>query len=233
MAASRFNAFNTPGANPNLKDLLDAHKRNVMNSINCHAIGRVESFNASQQTAQVSIVYKRVVYEPDAKDGFKETAVNYPVLLDCPVVVMNGGGGRLTFPIARGDECLVLFNDRDIDVWWSGSYNNPVNSNRVHSLADALIIVGVKSKATFLENYDTQRVELSHDDGAKVALDDKVDIANSSTDLRETLEGLVNTLSTFMSATAAASTAAQIAAAAAAAQPGISTALTRIGNLLK
>ena len=71
---------------------------------------------------------------------------DYPLLLDCPVVVLQGGGAYIDLPIAEGDYCLVLFNDRNIDTWWdTGNVVVPRN-RRKHSLSDGIALVGINPR---------------------------------------------------------------------------------------
>lgn len=128
----------------NLATLLEVFSREISRNLNCVQIGTIESFNTANQTAEVSINFKRLI-----NNELRE----YAVLLDVPCVVMNGGGGGISFPIAKGDNCVILFNDRDIDNWYaSGAVMEP-NSARTHSMSDAIAIVGINSLATSISDY--------------------------------------------------------------------------------
>lgn len=122
-----------------LRDVLDANKLDVARSINCVLIGVIESFDAAANTATVSIAHKRKFYGEDSPREF-------PILTDCPVFITQGCGAWLSMPIASGDPCIVLFNDRDIDNWWhDGSVTTPA-SLRSHSLSDGLVLVGIQPR---------------------------------------------------------------------------------------
>ena len=76
----------------------------------------------------------------------KTSSVNMPLLPDVPVVFPGGGGFTLTFPVASGDECLVVFASRCIDAWWqSGGVGEPMEP-RMHDLSDGFALVGVRSQ---------------------------------------------------------------------------------------
>lgn len=146
---------------PTLADLLNIKKKEVMIDLNCHAIGTVQSFDRDFQTATATINYKRTLTQLDQSTGaYVPTLVDYPVLLDCPCIVVGGGLGALTFPIANGDECLVLFNDRDLDNWFQGGTGSAPATPRMHSISDGIIIVGLRSQAKVLANYDPVRAVL-------------------------------------------------------------------------
>lgn len=159
---------NGPIENPDLRALLNAHRDEVFASFNCHQIGTVESFDADKQTASVKINARRVVYDkPQTENGVLQQQpriLDYPLLTDVPVFVASGGRARLTLPIAAGDTCLVLFNDRDLDAWWSSGVVAAPNSSRMHSLSDGLALVGFRSLANKFEDYSATDAELRFGD---------------------------------------------------------------------
>lgn len=138
--------------NPDQDDLLDELKNEIFAQMNCIQIGKIESVNLSEQTVEVQIQFKRRVFEDEIK--------SYPLLVDVPFIVLQGGGAFLEFPIEKGDTCLVFFNDRNIDDWWdSGSLKEPLTT-RKHDLSDGIAFVGLNSKNSALSL-----------DGSKVKLD--------------------------------------------------------------
>lgn len=145
-----------------MQDLGNLWQKQFGLALNCHAIGQIQSFNAVNQTATVTISYKRAFFKLNEQTNeFEPSAQDYPVLLDVPVVVLGGGGYSLTFPITVGDECLVLFNDRDIDNWFTGAVSGGLPATpRLHSLADGIALVGIRSQAKVIQDYDTDSVAL-------------------------------------------------------------------------
>jgi len=148
-------------AQPELKDVLKLFKKNLFLEFNCHHVGSIQTFNPVDQTAIAAISYPKTFFVLDSSGNYVAQASNYPLLVNCPVVVMGGGNGALTFPIAPGDECIVMFNDRDLDNWFhSGNIGTPVNSSRLHSFSDAMILVGLRSMPNVLVDYNATGVEL-------------------------------------------------------------------------
>lgn len=97
--------------------------------------------------------------------------VRMPLLLDCPVVFPMGGPFSLTFPIAVGDECLVVFSSRCIDAWWQQGGVQPQADLRMHDLSDGFAIMGVRNKQRRIPSISTTDVELRNEDGsAKIAI---------------------------------------------------------------
>lgn len=98
------------------------------------------------------------------KDG-KITIVQLPQVRDAPVHFPSGGGVIHTFAIKKGEEGLVAFANRAIDAWHqNGGVQSPI-SRRLHSLSDALSIVGLRSTPRKIKNYSTESSQLRSDDG--------------------------------------------------------------------
>jgi hypothetical protein len=99
------------------------------------------------------------------------------VIQDVPVCIPTAGGYSLTFPIAQGDECLLIFNDLEIDNWLQNGGDPPVNtiSSRRHDLSDAIAVFGLRSTPKALQDYSTNSTQLRSDDGTVV-----IDLANNA-----------------------------------------------------
>jgi len=149
--------------NPNeveLKDLLSLFEKNLLLKFNCHHIAQIQDFNPAQQTASATINYKKSFSLPNSMGVYTEQLVDYPLLVNCPVIFLGGGDGCLTFPVQTGDDCLVLFNDRDIDNWFSGSITSAPRTGRLHAFPDAIIIVGLRMLREVIPSFSTDSVEL-------------------------------------------------------------------------
>lgn len=196
--------FSNPGT-PDLRDAFNVLKKEIFLSLKCHHIGTIVSFDRDQQTAQATVNYKKTYYETNSAGVPVAILVDYPIAMDCPVICLGGGAKSLTFPIQKGDECLILFNDRDIDNWFQGSGNGAVSSSRLHSFSDGIIIVGVRSLANVLEDYDEQRAALKDNDGgATLGVNGAlVAILNDDTTLKTLLQTLITNLNTLITQIAA------------------------------
>lgn len=137
---------------PKLADVLSQLKKDIFLSLNCHAIGKVEVFNPANQTVTATMAYKKTFIKFE-NGSESETLVDYPIMLDCPAVVIGGGPFSLKMPISPGDECLILFNDRSIDKWFESGQVGALDSSRLHSFSDAIVLVGLRSSANSLSGY--------------------------------------------------------------------------------
>jgi hypothetical protein len=181
-----------PLAQPRLRDVLDRQRLDIAKSINCVLIGRIESFNSALNTASVSIAQLRQYADETAPREF-------PLLTDCPVFTLHGGGSWISLPIASGDPCIVLFNDRDIDNWWfDGSVTTPA-SLRSHSLSDGMVLVGVRPRSSPLA-VDNALVEI-HGGAKKVLMSGvatEMDATTGKVTIKNTAQNLFTILNNFL-----------------------------------
>lgn len=188
--------LNPKESEPGLKDLLDQFKKDILLSINCHAIATVESFDSDNQTVTATVNYSKTKFVfNQATNSYAPTAVNYPLVVSCPVVILGGGSSNLTFPITKGDECLLLFNDRDLSTWFEGNSFAQVPTTRLHSFSDAVAIVGLRSSHRSISGYDSSHAMLSWGE-TKVGISESlVLIANATGTLKTVINGLIDLLS--------------------------------------
>lgn len=120
---------------------LELLKEAVKQEINCARPGIVQDFNPVDQTVTVELAIRSVMNGKSIKP---------PVLTDVPVFFPGGKDSGITFPIEKGDECLVVFADCCIDAWFqSGNASIPI-SVRKHDLSDGFAFVGFRSRKNSL-----------------------------------------------------------------------------------
>lgn len=123
--------------------------------------GVVAAVNLAAQTLSVQPTVQGSVASPD---GAKQL-VNLPLLVDVPIVWPRAGGFALTFPIAAGDEVLVVFASRCIDSWWqSGGIGAPAEA-RMHDLSDGFAILAPTSQPKKLPGVSSTNVQLRDEAG--------------------------------------------------------------------
>lgn len=118
--------------------------------------GQIVTFDPTKQTATVQ---PTVQMEQTMPDGSKKL-LTMPILLDCPVQFPRGGQCVLTFPVAPGDECLVIFASRCIDAWWQNSGVQPQVEFRMQDLSDGFALVGFSSVPNVVPNISATATEL-------------------------------------------------------------------------
>lgn len=129
--------------------------------------GIIESFNPVAMTCEVQPAVQIQLTNPN--DRSQKSWMDISLLVDCPVYFPSGGGCTLTFPIAKGDECLVVFASRCIDTWWqSGGHQNQQAIMRMHDLSDGFVFAGVRSQPRVIANVSTNSTQLRSDDGTAI-----------------------------------------------------------------
>jgi len=128
----------------------------------CTALpGFIWDYDPGTNTASVQIGVSSMA----KSEGDAYAASPFPLLPDVPIQFPGGGGAALTFPLKRGDECLLVFSSRPIDAWWqSGGVQRPGNA-RMHSMSDAVALVGLRSRGNVPPDISTTEVQLRSDDG--------------------------------------------------------------------
>ena len=114
-------------------EILQSLRESIASAIHCALPGRVVSFDASTQTADIQPMVRR-----RGEDGIVYTM---PVLNQVPVFLPAGSG----FTVSPGDACLLIFADCCIDGWYETGEASLPMSGRAHDLSDAFAFVGFRS----------------------------------------------------------------------------------------
>ena len=150
---------------PNLTDTLNNLKTDIFHTLNCLKIGKIEGYDNTRKTATVKIMFQRL-----GRDGVIETC---PLLSDCIVFTLQGGGAIVRCDVKAGDECLVFFSDRNVDNWFANGDLNVPATPRCHDLSDSISMVGINHL------------------GATILGTGKVTIQNSLTSLLDILTNII------------------------------------------
>lgn len=157
---------------PDITEYLNRRMRDIGTKLNCHTIGTIVSFNPALQTAVVSVNFLTVVkgVNPLGNTGQTTDQIQTPSpqLIDVPIIFLQGGSSYITMPIAAGDTCLVLFNDRDMDTWLQTGQTAVPLSNRIHSINDAMALVGLRSLVKTLANYNPNLISITDRSGERL-----------------------------------------------------------------
>lgn len=141
--------------------LLLAQMRATQQGIWTALPGYVTKFDRLTRTCEVQPTIKVLVLDEKGK----QTWVQLPVLVDCPIVYPTGGGYTLTFPLAVGDEVLVVFSSRCIDSWFQSGGVQVQSELRMHDLSDGFVIPGPQSIGSITTNVSDTDVQLRSNDG--------------------------------------------------------------------
>jgi len=123
--------------------------------------GIVVSADLSAQTLSVQPSIQGSI--SDAEGNVQ--SVNLPLLVDVPICFPRAGGFALTFPIAAGDEVLVVFSSRCIDSWWQNGGVQAPAEVRMHDLSDGFALLAPTSQPKKLSAVSSSNVQLRNNAG--------------------------------------------------------------------
>ena len=159
--------------NDQLQDAIEAIVSNVLSTVHTCIPGKIESYDHTKQMANVQPLIKKKYVDGET--------VNLPVIVNVPVVWMRGGGALFTFPLMQGDGVLLLFAERNIDLWLTkGGIVGPPD-RRKFDLSDCIAIPGLVdfTNSNFPANNDD--VMLTYSGGSfAVHNDGQIDINNGN-----------------------------------------------------
>jgi len=124
--------------------------------------GIIQSFDPVTQTCTIQPSIKALMTSPAGIRSW----VQLPLLVDCPVYFPKGGIFTMTFPVAKGDEALVVFSSRSIDAWWASGNVDIQSPLRMHDLSDGMVFVGFGSKPNIISGISTDTVQIRLNDGS-------------------------------------------------------------------
>ena len=148
-------------------------------------VGKIAEFQAIKNTATIEVMSKMAFVDGEV--------LEYPLLTDCPVFVLQGQGAYVNMPVGAGDYCIVLFNDRSLDDWWVSGKPMAPTITHTHSLSDGIALVGVQPLTKLLA-IDAAKFGLRG--GGK-----KISISNDLADLKTQLDAIMALIDKLASAT--------------------------------
>lgn len=205
MTATSSAVAQLPKSKPDLRQAMQLFGRELLAALACAQTGTIQSFDPDKQLAEVAFTADMVVGYKQSQGGTMTPVTKpYPLLGSVPVMFLGGNGAALTFPIVAGDNCLLVFLDRDSDVWLtSGQTGMAPNTNRLHALSDAIAIVGLRPGTNPLAAFSATDAQLYGPDGATgpiVSLGEgKVRVANNGGSLFTCLSDLMTSLGDLIS----------------------------------
>lgn len=115
-----------------LVEFMTLEKMSEMHTITIAKIVKVEN-----TTIDVKPVFKR---------RLDDREIEYPVFTKVPPLFNYGGVNYHAFPLAVGDYCLLLVNERAFDNWYEGLDNNSPLEYRMFDYSDSFALPMAKNK---------------------------------------------------------------------------------------
>jgi hypothetical protein len=153
--------------------------------------GEIVSYDNATQRARVRIGCSIELID--------NTLLPYPVLIDVPVQFPRWGGYTITMPVSPGDECAVVFGERDMSRFLSsGATDFPPVTARKFDLSDGFAIMGLSSSASVVSDAPTDAIEIRADTGLRARFSSLGTVAfeNAGEELISLLSEILQQLST-------------------------------------
>jgi len=94
-----------------------------------------------------------------------ETPQDIGLLSRIPIGYYKAGGFIITLPVAAGDEGVIMFSDRSLDMWKATGRKAPPRDHRFHDVSDGVFVPWPTSKGGAIAGFNTT--------GAYVGLEDQ------------------------------------------------------------
>lgn len=135
---------NSITGNPNSIQILEGITQKTGYELNCMRVGIIEAFYPDDLTVDVRIANKKTI-------GLNIDGT--PIIRDYPLIRAKVVycSPYITFPINVGDECILLFSDREIENWFINGGVNAEGYSRMHAFTDAVAIFGIRSLPNMIQ----------------------------------------------------------------------------------
>lgn len=138
------NKFNQLASTPDLGQTIKTAGLKAVRDLNCIRIGIIQEFYPEDLTAKVKLASKKLLgFNQDGSQVLGDYAPIYAKVCYCNPFE--------TFPLTEGMECVLLFNDREIESWFINGGENIEAYPRMHDLTDAIAIVGIRSLPNMIQ----------------------------------------------------------------------------------
>lgn len=149
---------------PGLAEVIKVAMESFGRAMHVAMPGVVETYDAAEQKAHVKPQVQRLTIDPDGNEELLEL----PVVPNVPVVFPRGGGCFVSFPLAAGDQVILLVCDRELNTWKSNGGDAQPADPRSHSLPDAVAIPGGYPFSSPLSDAHASNMVMGKDGGAQV-----------------------------------------------------------------
>lgn len=134
-----------------LTTAVELAKNKAMSVMNCHNIGRIQTFYPETQTADIEIMQVKSIYNE---------FYNLPLLVNVPVIIYGSNNNGVTLGDLTGAYCLLIFMDRNISSFLeTGEIYNP-DTSRMHDFSDCIALTTFKNNTNPISNYESEAINI-------------------------------------------------------------------------
>lgn len=164
---------------------------NMISSMHTCMPATIISFDAEECKASI---------QPSLNRAYLSGELPYPVIENVPVMFPRAGDFFLTYPLANGDPCLVIFSERSLDLWKSVGGQLTPDDPRKFDISDAIIIPGLYSFNQKLEgvsgndvvfSFKGSKVTIKQDGNISIETSNKIAIGTQTNELLDIISQLM------------------------------------------
>lgn len=135
---------------PSLSEVIRRAIYAAQGDIHTAISARVEKFDEGLQRADCKVTVMRGYIDEEDERQVEDL----PVVPGVPVLFLEGGGFRLTFPVVPGTTGMLVFAERSLDAWLTGKGQvvDP-QIDHMHAMCDAIFVPGLKPFGAPLDNF--------------------------------------------------------------------------------
>lgn len=126
--------------------LKELQERSIQYDTNCHRVGRIVAFNKNELTCDVQLL--------ELMDNVTTGSQNFAIIKQLPLIIEGNDNSHLTWGNIVGSECLIHFNDRDIDNWFKTGEEYLPNTTRMHNFSDGFVTLRPRSKGKIFAYFE-------------------------------------------------------------------------------
>jgi hypothetical protein len=171
------NVTRAPASNPNLITVIQHVIADALSSVHTAFPAQIEKYDYTTAKADV-----KPLINATYPDG---SIMKLPVIPNVPIIWPRTSLGSISFPLQRGDGCLVICAERSLDEWLSNNQSEPTDP-RMFDLNDAIAIPGLYSFASQTKITGSDKFEIHYKD-QQVTIDGDGNIVIG----KDTLDALV------------------------------------------
>ena len=155
---------------PELADIIRQAIEDRLAEVHVMLPGRIDAYDATLQKADVEPLIRRLQKTVDG-----EIKEDLPVIPGVPVVFPRAGGFKITMPVQAGDRCMLVFCERSIETYQTGTGRRGDNTALIrqsdpdtfemHNLSDPVAIMGWYNDAEALGTPDATDMVIGEDNG--------------------------------------------------------------------
>lgn len=134
------------------QDVQNAQIEERLKQVHTSMPGIIVSFDPGTQVAEVQPSIKRMFT--------KKGPVDLPLCVDVLCAFPGGKRFYLTYPVEPGDECILIFSERCIDLWYLEGDTQEPDDYRMHDMSDAMAIVGINNLTKPIEDFQMDGIEI-------------------------------------------------------------------------